>query len=109
MNGAEIVAYKSERLKQGAAKATVNRELAALKRAFRLGLEGGKVAELPTIKMLDESDNVRRGYMEEADLDRLLEHLPPYLHAVMVAAFFTGWRVPSECFRASAATCNKAG
>ena len=63
---------------------------------FRLALRAGKVADVPVFEMLDESDNVRRGYMEEADLDRLLEHLPPHLHALIVTAFFTGWRTHSE-------------
>lgn len=92
----KITNYVHERQKAGAAKATINREQAALKRMFRLALRAGKVAEIPHLSMLDESDNVRRGYMEEADLDRLLEHLPPYLHNLVTIAFFTGWRTDSE-------------
>ena len=91
----EIVKYKNARLKAGAKPATVNREQAALKRAFNLGLDSRKVVEVPTIKMLKEN-NVRTGYMDEADLDRLIEHLPNYLHNLITVAFYCGWRVDSE-------------
>jgi hypothetical protein len=92
----QVVAYTRSRQKEGAASATVNRELAALKRAFTLAERSRKVAEIPYIAMLDESDNIREGFLTESDLDRLLTHLPPYLHAVVICAFFTGWRTASE-------------
>src|ERR1700692_4518918 len=42
-----ISAYQAERLEQGAKPATVNYELAVLRRAFRLGGGAGKAAGLP--------------------------------------------------------------
>jgi hypothetical protein len=43
---AAVERYKSLRLKDGAAPATLNRELAALKRMYRLGLRHGLVATM---------------------------------------------------------------
>src|SRR5882672_1435130 len=47
-----ISAYQAERLEHGARPATVNYELAVLRRAFRLGGRAGKVAGRPEIQML---------------------------------------------------------
>jgi hypothetical protein len=58
-----IQRYTQHRLSQGAKRATVNRELALLKRALRLGFKAGKLKTLPFIPMLKES-NVRRGFLE---------------------------------------------
>ena len=60
---ASVGRYKTLRLKENVAPVTVNRELAALKRMFRLGLRQGLVATLPYISMLAEH-SVRKGFFE---------------------------------------------
>ena len=47
----------------GASNAEINRELAILKRAFRLALQAGKLLHVPYVPMLRE-DNVRSGFFE---------------------------------------------
>ena len=47
------------------AVATLNRELAALKRAHRLGIEQERIVHAPFIKLLAEH-NIRRGFVERA-------------------------------------------
>jgi integrase len=79
----------------GYANATINREMAALKRAFRLAHRAGRVAAIPYIDMLDE-DNARKGFFEPDQLATLLTHLPEYLRPVFRVAYITGWRVKSE-------------
>ena len=91
-----ILAYIRHRQQQQAANATINRELAALKRMFRLGERAGKVLRRPFIDMLQEH-NARTGFFERADFDAVLARLPADLEAVFAVAYkYTGWRVKSE-------------
>src|SRR5262249_11219284 len=60
---------------KGASNATINRELAALKRMFRLAKRAGKVADPPHIELRHES-NVRKGFFEWAECRSVLAGLP---------------------------------
>lgn len=91
-----LTGYAQRRLDEdGAARATVNRELAAMKRAFRLGHRNGFLPIVPFVPMMKES-NARTGFFERADFDRLVKHLPADLRTLVLTAYITGWRVPSE-------------
>ncbi len=90
-----ILAYVRHRQGQEAANATINRELAALKRMFRLGEKAGKVVRRPYIDMLQEH-NARTGFFERSEFHAVLAHLPDDLRAVFEVAYITGWRVKSE-------------
>jgi len=72
---------------------TVNRELAAVKRAFNLAARctPPKVAHVPYIPMLKEN-NVRKGFIEHEDYLALHNALPEYLKPVLTFGYFTGWR-----------------
>ncbi len=80
---------------QRAAPGTINRELSALRRAFRLAQSAGKIASRPDIYMLPE-DNRREDFFEAADYQAVLENLPEYLRPVIQTAYMTGWRINSE-------------
>jgi len=90
-----VTRYAASRQGEGAANATINRELAALKRAFSLAEGAGKVAQRPRISILHE-DNARSGFFETEQLEAVLKHLPQYLRPVIETAFVTGWRTHSE-------------
>lgn len=92
-----IKTYCKARLDEGAARATVNRELAILKRAFRLAIQAGDLTSMPYIPMLEER-NARTGFFEKDELEALCRELPATLRPVMVFAYYTGWRVRSEIF-----------
>jgi integrase len=92
-----ISEYVAQRQTEEAANATINRELAALKRAFRLGTKARKVALLPEITMLDESSNVREGFIERAGFLKLHEALPADLKDPVTFLWLTGWRVGEMC------------
>jgi site-specific recombinase XerD len=92
---ASVERYKTLRLKDGSAPATVNRELAAFKRMFRLGLRQGMVTTMPYISMLAEH-NVRKGFFELDQFQAILKHLPIEYRPLFELAYITGWRLRSE-------------
>jgi len=89
-----INTYVQQRISEGAENATINRELAALKRIFNLGAKQTppKVDRVPYIPMLKES-NVRKGFFEHGDFLALRNKLPEYLKGFVTFAYKTGWRV----------------
>jgi integrase len=95
INADLIARYVSSRQQEGAAAATINRELGALRRAFRLAQSAGKVAFRPEISMLPE-DNRREDFFEAAEYQAVLDNLPEYLRPVIQTAYITGWRINSE-------------
>ena len=92
---AHVRTYSNRRLAEGAAPATVNRELAILKRAYSLAIQGGTLSVRPHIPMLREQ-NVRIGFFDRQQLDAVLAHLPDTLTPMLRFAYCTGWRIPSE-------------
>jgi integrase len=88
--------YIDARLDEGAQAATINRELALLKRAFNLAREctPPKVKIVPYIPMLKES-NVRRGFIEPSAYGRLAEHcgrVGLWMRALLECGYTYGWR-----------------
>lgn len=93
LTGSDIEGYKLARRAAKASKASVNRELSHLRRAFRLGAEQGKIStKTPTIKLFDESEFVRRGFFEPGELVTLCGHLPEHLRPLVELAYYCGWR-----------------
>jgi integrase len=80
-----------------AQRATVNYELALVRRMFALAVELGTLtrAHVPTIRTPDPK-NARTGVFSEADYRNLLTLLPEELRPIIVTAKFTGWRVQDE-------------
>lgn len=82
------------RARNGATTATVNRELAALKRMLNLGVKQTppKVDRVPYIPMLKEN-NTRKGIFEHGEFLALRDALPDHLRGIVTFAYKTGWRV----------------
>ncbi len=87
-----ITAYTVDRQSAGAANSTINRSLAALKRAFTLASRAGKVGARPYIAMLDEN-NARSGFLSHPEFERLREALPDDLRDPVAFLYYSGWRV----------------
>ena len=88
----EVGKYTQARLDAGAAPATVNRELACLRRAFRLARRVGRGAEVPPFTLLTER-NVRQGFFEEPEYRAVLAGLPQAVQPVVTFLYLTGWRL----------------
>jgi integrase len=84
--------YATSRLKEGAARQTVNNELAALRRGFRLGVEKGLLSVVPVFK-LPKVRNARSGFFQDGDIAALLLELPKDARPDVVEFLYhTGWR-----------------
>jgi integrase len=93
----DIRRYQAMRLDEGATNGGVRREMAALKRMFRLLLHDERLSKVPNIPMPAEG-KPRQGFFEREDLDRLLPYLPSWLRPPVVFAYNLGWRMRSEVF-----------
>lgn len=86
-----IRAYISHRQAQKAENSTINRELAALKRSFNLGLQAQKIYARPYVPTLEEN-NIRKGFFEHGGFIAVRDNLPDYLKPVVTFLYFSGWR-----------------
>src|SRR5262245_35530887 len=68
---ADVHSFIATRQEEGASNATINRELAILKRMYNLALHAEKIAKRLYIPKLAE-DNTRQGFLEREDFHRLL-------------------------------------
>ncbi len=74
-----------------AANATIQNELAALKRAFNLALQGEMIHHGPYVPGL-HVDNARKGFVGDIEYLTLREALPAPLKLVLDFAYRTAWR-----------------
>ena len=92
----QINKYVDQRQQEGAAVATINRELAALKRMFKLGQKTTppKVLRMPNFPSLQEH-NVRKGFVEHQAYKKLAAaagKVGLWLRAMFETAYTYGWR-----------------
>jgi integrase len=90
----QIVEYVRRRRDAGAANASINRELAALKRMYKIALKARKVKTVPYIAMLEER-NVRKGFVRDDQYEALAretEKAGLWLRAMFELAYTYGWR-----------------
>jgi integrase len=95
---ADVRRYAVRRQGEGAKNATINRELAVLKRAFVLAIAAGILPSRPHIALLRE-DNVRRGFFEAEEFEAVRRRLRPDLADFVSFLYTTGWRWRSEAAR----------
>jgi integrase len=93
LSSAKIKAYIEQRKLAKAANGTINRELAHLRRAFRLGYEHDPqlVYRLPILKALKEN-NIREGFLDQDAYFLIRDALPDDLKALFVVAYHLGMR-----------------
>jgi integrase len=87
-----INAHISRRQREMAKNATINRELAALKRMFSLAVQAGKLSSKPYIPTLEEN-NARQGFLDHGSFLVLRENLTDRLKDPVTFLYHSGWRV----------------
>jgi integrase len=88
-----IVKYIDARMIQGAKNANINRELAALKRMFRLGHQAQKISWLPPFPRRLAENNVRTGFVDDKQFVLLTASASElWLRALLEVAYTYGWR-----------------
>jgi integrase len=91
----QMTRYIAQRQTEGASNATINRELAALKRMFTLGVRARKVYSIPSFPHLEER-NVRKGFIEDGQYQALAKACSAeglWLRAMFEVGYNFGWRV----------------
>jgi integrase len=87
--------YVVQRQAEGKAPATINRELAGLRRAFSLAVESGTLVRTPRFPSIPEH-NARQGFFERGDIEAILAQFSDYDVRDFCAWFYwTGMR-PNE-------------
>ena len=86
--------YVDKRQQESASNATINRELAALKRMLNLGQQSTppKVIRIPRFPHLAEN-NVRQGFLEDEQYSKLVEDTELWFRGLCECGRSYGWRV----------------
>ena len=90
-----VARYVDKRQEQKAKNATINRELAALKRMFHLGhrTTPPKVNRIPAFPRLAE-DNIRKGFLEDGQYEKLFASCSEtWFRAIVEVGRTYGWRI----------------
>jgi integrase len=89
-----ISQYIDQRQQEGAKNATINREVAALKRMFRLGQQStpAKVLRMPHFPHLREN-NVRKGFLEDSQYAKLVAGTELWFRTLVECGRTYGWRI----------------
>ena len=88
-----IRSYIARRQSEGMANGTINRELSALKRMFRIGSQQTPplVINTPHIPRLQEN-NVRQGFFTDDEYKLLRAALPDHVKVPLIIGYWTGMR-----------------
>lgn len=86
-----ISAYTSTRLSEGAKPATVQKELAALKRMFTLAKRAALLSTVPYVPSI-EVNNTRTNFVDRGELEAIVAELPDDLSSLIRFLYLTGWR-----------------
>lgn len=95
VNPSDITRYVLARQAERASNATINRDLAVLRRMLRLAYESGKLLRVPPTKQLKENPP-RQGFFERQPYEAVRRHLRADLQVAVAIAYAFGWRMQSE-------------
>jgi integrase len=90
----DLKTYQIERLNEGAAPATINRELSTLSKIFSVLIELQLVETNPVrlVKRLSEKSGERQVYLSLHDIHLIADKCPEWYQLVIWTAYYTGMR-----------------
>ncbi|MGO9118872.1 MAG: tyrosine-type recombinase/integrase [Desulfomonilaceae bacterium] len=90
----QIKEYQIQRLNEGAAPSTVNKEKAALSKVFQVLIElrHADVNPARLVNNLSEKSGERQVYVSYGDFHKILEYLPGWFRSIAQTAYYTGMR-----------------
>ncbi|MFC2164032.1 tyrosine-type recombinase/integrase [Acidobacteriota bacterium] len=90
----EIEKFKSMKINEGRAKATVNTYLKILKRMFNIAIDWGYAKDNPArcVKLYSEKDCLKERILSREEEERLLEAASEHLSPILIVALNTGMR-----------------
>jgi hypothetical protein len=92
LSKAVVKTYVTFRLNQKAKRATINRELSALRRAIRLGIDEELITVAsPKIDILPEN-NIRVGFVDDEKYAAIMHHLPEHQRMLWCFGYRLGIR-----------------
>lgn len=87
ITGDELLRYVSKRKKDGRANATINKEIAILRRAFVFSeIKAPKFSKLP-------ESTPREGFFSQEEFSTLYNHLPKHIQPIALIGYWTGCRL----------------
>jgi integrase len=86
-----VTTYIEARQEDGAAAATIQKEISALKRMLSLAVRANRLPSKPYIPTVDVQ-NVREGFFAPAELERIVGEIREPLKPVVRFLALTGWR-----------------
>jgi integrase len=91
---AEKIGEEAKQWVLNATKATTNKRLTILRAMFNFLAKRGKIrkADIPSFPIAQDVDNKNRGFLEKADLPKILKSLSPNLRPVVQFIYETGMR-----------------
>jgi integrase len=95
----DLKTYQIERLNEGAAPATINRELSTLSKIFSVLIELQLVETNPVrlVKRLSEKSGERQVYLSLHDVHLIADKCPEWYQLVIWIAYYTGMRRGEIC------------
>ncbi len=91
----QITAFVKKRKGEGAANATINRDLGVLRRMLRLAQKNKKLVQVPPFEMLEEN-KPREGFFEREPFEAVKRHLSVDRQVIVTIEYVLGWRAKKE-------------
>lgn len=90
-----ICQYQQDRILEGSAPASINREIALLSKAFSTAVKKWKWVNANPCKAVDSlpENNERIRYLANSEVEKLYKELPAWLVPIVTVARFTGLRL----------------